>query len=100
MSFLKQENHHILLYVKVAPHSSKNKIAGKFVDEKNQEWLKVNITAVPEDGKANEELIKFLAKTLKISKSTIEIIRGETARMKVVKFEQSAVIFDALKSLI
>jgi len=84
MSFLKHEDHHTLLYIKVSPNASRTKIGEKFCDEKNQEWLKVSIAAVPQDGEANEELIRFLSKFLKISKSEIEIIRGETSRMKVV----------------
>lgn len=75
----------MILNIKVTPNSSITKIVGKFLDEKNQQYLKVNLAAVPEDGKANEELIKFLSKTLKISKSKIEIIRGTTSRIKAVK---------------
>ncbi len=89
MSFLKHELHHALLYIKVTPNSSKTKIGEKFLDEKNQEWLKINIAAVPEDGKANEELIRFLSKLLQIPKSKIEIFRGEASRMKVVKILQT-----------
>lgn len=85
MSFLEQEDHHSLLFVKVIPNSSTTKINQKFIDEKNQEWLKINISAPPEDGKANDELIKFLAKFLKIPKSEIIIIRGETSRLKVLQ---------------
>ena len=78
---------HSIFHIKVTPNSSQTKISGKFLDEKNQTHIKINLAAVPEDGKANAELIKFLAKLLKISKSKIEIIRGETSRMKVVKVE-------------
>jgi len=78
---------HSILHIKVTPNSSRTKIIGKFLDEKNQEYWKVNLCAVPEDGKANKELIKFLAKTLEISKSEIEIIRGENSRMKAVRIE-------------
>ncbi len=88
MSFLKQENDHFLLYIKATPNSPKSKISGKFTDEKNQEYLKINLAAVPEDGKANEELIRFLSKLLNISKSKIEVIRGETSRIKVVRITQ------------
>lgn len=88
MSFLKQENDHFLLYIKATPNSVKSKISGKFTDEKNQEYLKINLAAVPEDGKANEELIRFLSKLLNISKSKIEVIRGETSRIKVVRITQ------------
>lgn len=83
--FWKKNSGDFLIYVKAAPNSSKTKISGKFLDEKNQEHLKVNLAAVPEDGKANEELIKFFAKTLEIPKSKIEILRGENSRMKLVK---------------
>ncbi len=69
------------------PNSAKTKIGEKFIDEKGQEHLKINIAAAPEDGKANEELIKFLSKFLKIAKSKITIIRGDNARMKLLKIE-------------
>lgn len=88
MSFLRQENNHFLLYIKATPNSAKNKINGKFTDEKNQEYLKINLAAVPEDGKANEELIRFLSELLKIPKSKIEVIRGNVARIKVVKISE------------
>jgi len=74
-----------ILRIKVNPGSAQNKILGKFLDEKGEEYLKINLTAPPQDGKANEALIKFLAKEFKISKSQIEIIRGETARIKLLK---------------
>lgn len=98
MSFLKQELHHALLYIKVTPNSSHTKISGEFLDEKNQTHLKINLAAVPEDGKANAELIKFLAKLLKIPKSKIEIIRGETSRMKVVKVEGNIILIPPMSS--
>lgn len=85
MSFLQKNSDYFLLFVKVTPNSSKNKIGEVFIDEKNQEHLKINICAVPEDDKANEELVKFLSKTFKIPKSKIEILRGNTSRIKVLK---------------
>lgn len=81
MSFLQKD----LLFVRANPGAAQTKIVGKFVDEKNQEYLKIAVAAQPEDGKANEELIKFLSKKLKIPKSQIEILRGETARIKVLR---------------
>ncbi len=89
---------HSILHIKVTPNSSQTKISGKFLDEKNQEYIKINLAAVPEDNKANEELIKFLAKLLKISKSKIEIIRGETSRMKVVKVEGNIILIPPMSS--
>ncbi len=85
MSFLQKNSDYFLLFAKVTPNSSKNKTGEVFIDKKNQEHLKINICAVLEDDKANEELIKFLSKTFKIPKSKIEILRGNTSRIKVLK---------------
>ncbi len=45
------------------------------------------MTAVPEDGKANKALIALLSKTVKIPKSSIKFISGETSRKKILRLE-------------
>ena len=67
----------ILLPVKVIPKSQKNEIVGWENDE-----LKIKIMAIPEKGNANEALIGFLAKYLKLSKSRLSIYSGEQSRHK------------------
>ncbi len=44
----------------------------------------IGIKARPVEGKANAYLIKMLSKLLKVSKSSIEIVKGEKSRRKVV----------------
>ena len=70
------------LHVKVTPKASKNEIIGWEGDQ-----LKVRLTAAPEKGKANHSLIALLSKTLKIAKSRIHILKGETSRLKIVEIE-------------
>lgn len=74
----------IILRVRLTPNSSCCKIGGVFIDPNDDEWLRINVISVPEKGKANQELIKFLAKELKIAKSQIEIISGELDRYKKI----------------
>lgn len=74
----------IILRVRLTPNSSCCKINGVFVDPNGDEWLKVSVISVPEKGKANQELIKFLASKLKISKSGLQIIGGELDRYKKI----------------
>lgn len=50
--------------------------------------IKVYTTAVPADGKANESVIKLLSAHFKIAKSKIKIIRGETARDKIIEISE------------
>jgi len=52
--------------------------------EGQDQRLKVRIAAPPVDGKANAELVRFLAKKLDIQKSKIVVVRGETSPIKDV----------------
>ena len=69
--------------VKVIPCSSKNEI----VEEMSGGTIKIRLKAPPVDGEANEELIKFLSKEWKISKSDIQIKSGKTSKNKIIKIE-------------
>jgi uncharacterized protein len=42
------------------------------------------LTAPPVDGKANEMLINMLAEYFNVSKSSIEIVGGKSAKIKIV----------------
>jgi uncharacterized protein len=66
--------------VYLQPKSSKNEIVGPYRD-----GIKVKVTAPPLVGKANEALIRFLAKEFGISSSCIEIIKGHRSREKTLK---------------
>ena len=70
------------LRVKISPNASQNSIAGVIDIGDNKKALKINIKAVPEDGKANKELISFLSKTWKISKNNIDIISWHSNKIK------------------
>ena len=49
--------------------------------------LIIALNSAPEKGKANDELIEYLARELKIARSAIAIVRGETSRRKTVRIE-------------
>lgn len=74
----------IRLPVKVTPKASADRIQGWAADEDGERVLKIAVTAVPEDGKANKAVIALLAKRLKLPKSAIEIASGHTARRKTL----------------
>ena len=67
--------------LRVTPKASRNAI------EMRDGALRVYVTCVPEDGKANAAVQKLLAKTLGIAKSRLTLIRGQTARAKVFRVE-------------
>ncbi|WP_338637373.1 DUF167 domain-containing protein [Spirobacillus cienkowskii] len=50
-------------------------------------FLRVYVTAPPEDGKANDAVIKLIAKSFGVSKSSVSIIKGQTSREKVLEIK-------------
>jgi len=65
--------------VRVQPRASRTAVAGVM-----GEAVKIAITAPPVDGKANQAVIEFLAERLRVPKSNVEIVSGETGRNKLV----------------
>ena len=75
------------IIVHLTPKASHNKIEGWALDAEGQKVLRVKVTAVPENGKANASLIKLLAKALHLPQSKITLIRGSTSRIKQLDIE-------------
>ncbi len=70
------------LNIKVTPKAKLNKII-----KINDNSYQVYTTAPPDKGKANQAIIKLLAKELNLSKSKIIIIKGEKNRHKIIKIQ-------------
>lgn len=81
MSYIESSGTKTILKVYVQPGASKNEFVGLYGDPAR---LKIKIKAQPQDGEANAEVITFLAKSLGVSKSKVEITRGHTSRQKDV----------------
>ena len=82
--FFESTHKGILLRVRLSPNSSCCKICGIFTTPDNEDYLKISVISVPEKGKANSELVSWLAKQLKIAKSDINIVSGELDRYKKI----------------
>lgn len=78
------ENPPNMLRIKVTPKASSERIK-KDVSTDGAVLYKIYVTAAPEDGKANEAVIKLLAKALGVAKSNLTIIHGHTSREKTIK---------------
>jgi hypothetical protein len=66
--------------VHVQPRASRRGIEGVHGDA-----LKVKVTAPPEGGRANDELVRLLADALGVSASAVEIVAGQRSRRKRVR---------------
>lgn len=70
--------------VRLQPSGRADTVLGLIKDAHGTLALKASVTKVPEGGKANQALIKLLAKEWKVAKSTLEVLQGQTSRTKVM----------------
>lgn len=75
------------LSVRLTPNGGRDTIDAVERDADGAAYLKARVTAVPEKGKANKALITLIAKTLKLPKSAITVISGDTARKKILRID-------------
>jgi uncharacterized protein len=74
----------LIIELKVVPQSGQK----KFVLDKSG-MLKCFLTAAPEDGKANKEIIAMLSDACDVPKKSIEIIAGLTSRKKRIAIDSN-----------
>ncbi|MEF0943267.1 DUF167 domain-containing protein [Rhizobium sp. BR 362] len=78
---------HVRLSVRLTPNGGRDAIDGLEIGADGEAYLKARVSAVPEKGKANKALIALIAKSLSISKSSVSLISGDTARKKILRID-------------
>ena len=78
--FLQARADGVYVAIKLQPRASREQIAGVQGAE-----LKISVTAPPVDSAANQALVEFLSETLDVSRSQVALVRGQTARHKMVR---------------
>jgi len=95
MPFVEKKKEGLFFKITVLPRSSKNMGAGIYGDT-----LKIKLTAPPVDGAANKMCINFLAKSLKVPRSSLEIISGHSSRVKKIFLQNSTLTPENLEHLL
>lgn len=72
------------LAVRLTPRASRDGVDGVKAAPDGSLHLQLRLAAPPVEGAANEALIAFLAKSLKLRKSDVTLVAGERARLKRV----------------
>ncbi len=92
--------------MRLTPKAGRDGIEGCKPTAQNQvngggEELVVKVTAVPEHGKANDALLRLLAKQLKLPVSALQLVAGATDRHKQILIAGDAVVLEvALSSVL
>jgi len=80
--YIENKDGEAILNIRVIPNAPFN-----CIKEISGDRLKIKIKAVPEDKRANMELINYLAETFNTKKNNIEIIKGLKSREKTIKIK-------------
>ena len=80
----------LLLSLRLTPKSSRDALEGVETLSDGRSVLKARVRAVPEDGKANEALLRLLAKWLDLPIRALSLSSGASGRTKVIRIEGAA----------
>ena len=80
--FYKIKGEKVSIRIKAQPAASKN----EFCEIYGEDAIKIRIKAPAVEGAANKELIKFLSKSFKVSKSDIIFKTGQNSKIKIIEF--------------
>ncbi|MFZ4596495.1 MAG: DUF167 domain-containing protein [Verrucomicrobiaceae bacterium] len=78
------------LAVKVTPNARKSEVTGWGTDEQGRRVLLLKLAAPAQEGKANKELIRFVAEYLDCPKSSVTLVRGDSSRTKILAVPSEA----------
>ena len=77
----------VTIKVRVQPRAPRTEIVGE-----HNGAIKLRIASPPVEGKANEECRRYLAKLLRVSATSVEIISGESSRDKVFRVSNTSAV--------
>ncbi len=72
----------VSIRIKAQPNASKS----EFCEVYGEDAIKIRIKAPAVEGAANKELVKFLSKSFKVSKSDIIFKTGQNSKIKILEF--------------
>jgi uncharacterized protein len=75
--------------VRVTPKGGRDAVEGWTRDAAGRPMLKVRVAAAAADGAANAAVLALIARSLKLPKSAVRLVAGQTARIKRVEVEAS-----------
>lgn len=85
MLALRRSGERLLVRVRVGPRASSDAVGGE-----RDGALLVRVMAAPADGKANAAVVRVVAKALDVAPSEVLLVRGATARTKVLSIPAGA----------
>jgi uncharacterized protein (TIGR00251 family) len=85
----------VRLAVQITPNAKKTEVVGVLDDA-----LKLRLQAQPIEGKANEALVRWLAKSLGVARSAVVITHGLTNKRKLIEVSSANLMPDDVARLL
>lgn len=73
------------LNVRLTPKARRPGLGGLLTEADGTKHLKAAVSAPPEDGKANAALVELVAKSLRLAKRDVTLVKGDKDRRKVLE---------------
>ena len=70
------------LTIRATPKASKTAVTGLVELDGDATALGLRVAAPPVDGAANNEVVRFIAKALRVGRGSVTLVAGQTARVK------------------
>jgi uncharacterized protein (TIGR00251 family) len=83
-AWLHEDGDDVVLMLRVQPGAKRTEVAG-IHGEGGAARLKIRLAAPPVEGKANAELLRFLASAFGVGHRAVLLLRGESSRQKTVR---------------
>jgi len=81
------KNKDFVLSIRAMPNAPRSEVVGWMEGGAGERLLKVRIKAPAVEGKANAELLRFLAGLCGVRPGAVSLVRGDSARTKRVRIE-------------
>ena len=82
----------VRLAVQITPNAKKSEVTGPLEDV-----LKIRLQAQPIEGKANEDLIRYVADMLGVPRSAVQITRGHTNKRKILEIHDRQITPESVR---
>jgi uncharacterized protein (TIGR00251 family) len=90
MARLRVQDGRLIFHLRLTPKGGRDAVEGWIAGAGGNEYLKARVAAPPEDGKANTALTSLLAELLDVPRSAVQIVAGETARLKTIAIRSTS----------
>jgi uncharacterized protein (TIGR00251 family) len=80
VTWYREDSGGVTFSVRVVPRASRSEVVGL-----HDGALRVRVAAPPVAGAANQELVKFLSKRLKVPRASLILISGANSKNKIIR---------------